>query len=88
MRDSHDIYKEVILETFEAEYDYYINNDYRKAVSSLMQTIRNYPRTIQYPIDALKYINKCENSKGKKQIELEQFLKTKRDVADIYRFDD
>lgn len=88
VRDSHDIYKEVILETFEAEYDYYINNDYRKAVSSLMQTIKNYPRTIQYPIDALKYINKCENSKGKKQKELEQFLKTKRDVEDIYRFDD
>lgn len=88
MRDSHDVYKDVILETFEAEYEYYINNDYMKAVSSLKQIINNYPRTIQYPIDALKYINKCEKSKGKKQIELDTFLKNKGNVTDIYRFDD
>lgn len=89
MRFSHDIYKDVILETFEAEYDYYIKNDYIKAVSSLKQIIKNYPQTIQYPIDALKHINKCENSKGKKQIELDQFLKNNKEIeTDIYRFDD
>ena len=88
MRKSHDVLKDVILETFEAEYDYYINHDYQKAVSSLKQIISNYPRTIQYPIDALKYINKCENSKGKKLIELDNFLKNKGNVTDIYRFDD
>ena len=88
MRSSHDVYKEVILETFEAEYDYYINNNYSKAVSTLKQTINNYPRTIQYPIDALKYINKCENSRGKKQMELDLILKNNVGVIDIYRFDD
>ena len=88
MRDSHDIYKDVILETFEAEYDYYIKNNYEKAVSSLKQIISNNPRTIQYPIDALRYINKCENSKGNKHLDIEQFLKSKRGVPDIYRFDD
>ena len=88
MRNSHDVLKEVILETFEAEYDYYINHDYQKAVSSLKQTISNYPRTIQYPIDALKYINKNEISKGTKQIELDSILKNNKGVTDIYRFDE
>ena len=88
MRDSHDIYKDVILETFEAEYNYYINNNYKEAVSSLMQTINDYPQTIQYPIDALKYINRCENYKGNKHLDIEQFLKNMRETPEIYRFDD
>ena len=65
MRASHDIYKDVIVDTFEAEYKYYIEGRKLEAINVLKQIISDYPKTIQYPIDALKHIMKRERTKGK-----------------------
>lgn len=87
MRASHDIYKDVIVDTFEAEYKYYIEGRKLEAINVLKQIISDYPKTIQYPIDALKHIMKRERTKGKACDDIQAIIKKNGDCDDIYRFD-
>ena len=87
MEQSYDTYKDVILETFSAEYLYYIDHDILKSIKKLKQIIIDYPNTIQYPIDALEHIKKLENKKGNKTNEIDQTLNKHETEKSIYRFD-
>lgn len=87
MENSHDEYKDVIVDTFNAEYIYYIENNVTNAVDVLKSAIEDYPNTIQYPIDALRYIVKLEKKKGNIVTGLEDYLKAHKTTKSIYRFD-
>lgn len=88
IRVSHDVYRDVIQETFDAEYNYYILHDKPTAIKELRRIIDDYPNSIQYPIDALKQIIRIEKSKGYNDAELSSVV-DKHSNADelIYRFD-
>ena len=87
MKKSHDQYKDVILDTFAAEYSYYIDGNYNASLQQLKTAIEDYPKTIQYPIDALKQIRKREAFNGHRCDEIDKILHTHKPSHDVCRFD-
>lgn len=88
IRVSHDVYHDVIQETFDAELSYYINHDKTTAIDALKRIIEDYPNSIQYPIDALKHILEIEKSKGKNNPDITSIIsKHPENDVSVYRFD-
>lgn len=89
MEHSHDICKDVIVDTFNAEYDYYIRGNHSDAIAELKDIIKRYPHTIHYPTDALRYILRIEKQKGRKITDVEAIVKQNEGVLNaVYRFDE